>query len=391
MEYINSFIRERTPFYELRENVNVAEHKLILKLLKSQLIFYTILSFFILLLFYNKVVERIRFVYGITILFILGFILILFQLQSTDIYNYKIYVFYFILFVISVYTYRVQNYNAIEFMIPLKITVFLFVLFIIIGILIFYKVFLIYLKKQQGIVGIIINLILFIPCTIDDILEYFKTQYNITTNTTYILLLIEFIILFCYFYFYTNTIKDNSPIMTNPVYLSKKYVIADNNVSTMTPSIHSLFKLDKSKSNTSSIKQINNYSVSFWVYINQNNGIYGDHNIFHFGQVDKTTDNPVYGRPTVSYNSDNHKYTISMFNNEINVSNVPIQRWNYFVIVFYETNAYLYINGKLENTIEKVLTLESFENPTKYENNYTDIIKNEFQSINLNYLINGLG
>ena len=55
--------------------------------------------------------------------------------------------------------------------------------------------------------------------------------------------------------------------------------------------------------------------------------------------------------------------------------------------MFYETNAYLYINGKLENTIDST---ENFENPTKYENTHTNIIKNEFQSINLNYLINKL-
>jgi hypothetical protein len=174
--------------------------------------------------------------------------------------------------------------------------------------------------------------------------------------------------------------------MTNPIYLNKKYVIADNNVSTIKSSVHNLFKLDKSKPNMPNIKQINNYSVSFWVYVKQNNGISGDHNIFHFGQQDDE-ENPINGRPTVSYNSESNTYTIIIFNKFIKISNIPIQRWNYFVIVFYETNAYLYINGKLENTIDST---ENFENQTKYENTHTNIIKNEFQSINLNYLINKL-
>lgn len=330
--------------------------------MKYKFIFYILLSCCIIALYFyfenrGKEISEINIIYLVSFFCICVFGLVLYQITSMDFQNNRFYLLMFLFGIICVIFYYFYETKDLTIKIPFT-PILIFVFFIvIIALAIFYRIFLIYLKKQQGIVGIIINLIFFIPCIFNDILEYFKNQYNITTNTTFLLLLIEFIILFFYFYFYNNlsSKNDRTCIMKDPVYLNKQHVIADNNVSAMSSYVPEYFnlKLNENKFDFSIIKQKNFYSVSFWLYMNQNNGRSGNYNIFKFSENITYKDS---GRPTITYNSDKHLYKINCSNTTdnsiITASNVPNQRWNFFVIVYHETKVYLYINGNLENFID---------------------------------------
>jgi hypothetical protein len=361
---INSDINIKNRIPDFNED----DFKIIKNQFKFKLGIYAGISLILILVyiyFYKIKLPNISVIYVIIFICICSLILIVVQLPYSDIYNYKIYVLFLMFFITCVLIYYFNNTNTNSLIIKPSFVYILSFIFIIaiIGLAIFYRVFLIYLKKQQGILGIIINLIFFIPCLFNDILEYFKEQFKITTNTTFLLLLIEFFILFIYFYFYNNinSMDDKYCIMKNPVYLNEKNVIADNTVSLMSSDIPYLFNLTPTKPDFdwSIRKQLNNYSISFWLYINQNNEnqVKQEYNIFKFSENPQDKNS---GRPTIIYNNRTHTYTINCSNapdsndstHKINVSNVPNQRWNYFVFIYFESNFYLYINGVLENKIE---------------------------------------
>lgn len=235
--------------------------------------------------------------------------------------------FFFILIFIGLaffLNYLYINPNSIKistsffFIIPL-------LFFILIGLALTYKFFLMYLKKQKGIFGFIINIIFYIPCLFNDFIEFFKKQYNITTNTFIILFILEIGLIISYFYLNKifDDIKNNNSILRDPLDLNKKYIISDN------------FK-----------KKLNNYSISFWIYINQNNNNIQEYNILNFGSL---TDR---GKPRVTYKGSTNIYYIYFSNNTtllapFEIKNIPFQRWNHFVINYYNNNnVNLFINGE---------------------------------------------
>jgi len=198
-----------------------------------------------------------------------------------------------------------------------------------------------YLNNSTDWFGFILNLIVYIPCLLEDLIAYLKQQYNITPSVTFILMGIEASLIALYVLlpklFNSKLVDDTIPILDEPVFLdipvTKSFSIEDMG--------------DRGEHKRA------NYAISMWVYINQQNNIVDKANIF------KYEDNL-----TIEYiKSDNQikdKYRITIRDqHDINVPNqkwnydinVPNQKWNNIVANFNENKTVdIFVNGNLERT-----------------------------------------
>ena len=260
--------------------------------------------------------------------------------------------------------------NPLQFVITYSIFYFLFALIAIIGLAIIFILFAEYFKNMDGIIGIFVNILFFIPCLFSDFIEYVKHELNITPSTIYILFLFEIGLVLLYYYIPTlfkYFISRNSIVLLDsPQYLDKSKRIADSSV----------FQLANMNFIQNYTYKTNNHSFSFWIYMNKNedmqypksteNNPY-EYNLFHYNTTGtaKTTG----GKPKVVYINDKNNfmntYRIYVNNNNACVStdtsnncfvqleNIPIQRWNFFVINFQESNVDIFVNGELAQTTKE--------------------------------------
>jgi hypothetical protein len=210
-----------------------------------------------------------------------------------------------------------------------------------------------YLTQNRGIVGFIIKFIFFIPCMLLDFIEYIKNQYNISTRTEWIILIIE--ILFIIAYFTINPIvnrllnKNIIYILNQPVFLNKKTIaLSDTTSLAMVSSITSNINND--------LIMPANFSISMWVYLNvQTNSFMRDDgssyevNIFSYGN----------GKPKINYTNNIVDNTVRdvylfYFTDSANSSNykktLPGQKWNNIVFNYNGNIVDLFINGILETS-----------------------------------------
>jgi hypothetical protein len=245
--------------------------------------------------------------------------------------------------------------------------IIIFFISILIGLALTYRLFLTYLKKQKGLFGFFINLIFYLPCLFNDLIDYIKNQYNITTNTVIILFILEIIIFIYYFYLskILSSNKKKNNILNEPLYLNKRNIIKDNIINTDGDTVKRNF-----------------YSMAFWLYINQNDNSPKEFNIIKYGN--ETSNNVNVGKPKITYISNTNTYKFQFSNNITNTnydttiyefSDVPFQRWNYFVINYYNHNANLYINGVFIKEIslaDRELSVSDTDNIFVGDNNGLD-------------------
>jgi len=225
------------------------------------------------------------------------------------------------------------------------------VITIIVLLALFFYIFGSYLKQRRGIIGFIINFIFFIPCMLLDLIEFVKNEYNITTQTEWIILGIEILVIVGYFTI--NPIikkimnKEITYILNKPVFLNKRTVALDDTSSLATTS------LVTSNSSYSSIIS-SNFSISMWVYLNvqtnsfmNTDGSSHEVNIFNYGN----------GKPKINYTNnivDNSTRDVYLFyfTDSANTSNyekvLPGQKWNNIVFNYHGNSVDLFINGILE-------------------------------------------
>jgi hypothetical protein len=223
-----------------------------------------------------------------------------------------------------------------------------------------------YLKKQRGLLGFIVNLIFFIPCLFTDFVEYIKQQIGITPNIVYVMFILELLVIITYIYLpsmiHLLLHNDSVKLKKNPYYLKNKNVVAYNDV----------FKVNNN--NELNIKPYlnNNYSFSFWIYLNSdsyyavtNNKSLNEKNIFDFAN----------GRPKLVYINDeihNDVYRFYLSNkcndavltndnpcdsdkyktNYVEFNGLPKQRWNFIVINYGVNTADVFVNGNIKGSIE---------------------------------------
>jgi len=269
--------------------------------------------------------------------------------------------------------------NPLQFVIAYSIFYIIFALIAIIGLAIVFILFAEYFKNMDGIIGIFVNILFFIPCLFSDFIEYVKHELNITPSTIYILFLFEIGLVLLYYYIPTlfkYFISRNSTVLLDsPQYLDKPKRIADSSV----------FQLANMKFLEKDTYKTNNHSFSFWIYMNKNEDmqlpktqshIPYEYTLFHY--ITNGTTSPVGGKPKVVYINDKNNfmntYRIYVNSDEtcissdtsnncfVQLENIPIQRWNFFVINFQETVVDIFVNGELAQTAKTNIRLDVISN-----------------------------
>ena len=219
-------------------------------------------------------------------------------------------------------------------------------LIIIVALALVYFIFINYLKRQTGILGFIINLIFYIPCLLTDFIQYIKSELQLTPNIVVVLFFIEIILIILYFTIplINNAVSklNKNILLKDPVFLSEQITIAGSD--------H--FKINTIDNSTEDNYQINNYAVSFWMFINANgiasNASASETTIFDFAG----------GRPKVTYlnsveNPNTFRFYLSNNHTATYSYELPLelQKWHNVVVNYKDGSVDLFINGTIVRSL----------------------------------------
>ena len=104
------------------------------------------------------------------------------------------------------------SYYLNNFLIILTVAIILF------GLSIYYNLFSDSIRRLTGITGFVVNFIMYIPCLINDFIEYIRSELNITPSSVYILLFIEILLILLYVYipsYLQGRLIENGEIIRN--------------------------------------------------------------------------------------------------------------------------------------------------------------------------------
>lgn len=232
---------------------------------------------------------------------------------------------------------------------------FLIIIFIILSLAMTFLLFGNYLTSMDGMMGIVSNLIFYIPCLLIDFINWIKNEFNNTTPTLGILLILEILVILSYFYVPSLI---NKVIMSSGIEIVKQPNSLDSEIELVGGD---RFKMENevSTDGTYSKKSVAriNYSMSMWVNINNNahnqNALINEQNIFNYDNkpgvefkinTDPSIDGESHFIFTLSNEKGNLEETI-----KIKVT-LPLQKWHYFVFNYNYNTVDIFINGSLYNS-----------------------------------------
>lgn len=201
-----------------------------------------------------------------------------------------------------------------------------------------------YLKKDPGIIGLIMNILFFVPCMIRDLIDLIRQEMGVTAKNITVMFVIEILLIALYLYApkiirllrtkYSNSLQ-YSPV---PLNVKSSDLLEGSG---RKPRI--LFTKEDASLINSQYKNMN-YAVSFWVYLNPpTSGTKTSHTIFNFSG----------GRPMVKFDGNAKEWVIYYSNSNSKPSPIRIklnhyQQWMNFTFNYIENRMDLFINGKLE-------------------------------------------
>jgi len=237
-------------------------------------------------------------------------------------------------------------------------------LILIVALAIGYNIFADSLKKMDGALGFIANLIFYIPCLFNDFVVYLFNQYKITPNIVFILIVFEILLILIAIYIprilKKFNITNGVSILESPRFLNVETKLdvglvanAIHASSTAPPNAVSLLT-------TGLTSYSNNFAISMWIYLNTMPVTSTEIRIFEYSQAAT----PVSYFPKITYKDG--KYCI--YNGTVADMSFSLinQTWNYFVFNHYADNTVdVFINGNLERSSTNVYA----GNSARLENN----------------------
>jgi hypothetical protein len=274
--------------------------------------------------------------------------------------------------------------DTTSFLIILSLKILLFCI-IIVALSIIYNVFLNETYRQKGILGFIFYFLFLIPCLVNDYVRYLFQEFITTPQVVYVLLVIEIVLILLYIYLPKLLSKiyrpDSNKILLNPTYFYYETIISD-----IKPFVNhgEVNQLGTKMNNSIDGQLINNrilksYCISMWMITNQPSiGDKQECMMFRYGD----SLNPYVGCPYISCKSNGYwKFVLSNtlrnnrdIENDYNVKRdpegnvlktelkVPMQRWNYVVLNYHDSEVDIFINGVLRETLSLGENIPEFQN-----------------------------
>ena len=207
-------------------------------------------------------------------------------------------------------------------------------------------------SETSGIVGLIINLIFYIPCLFIDFINYIKNEIKMTSNIMYILFIIEIILILLYIYIpiIKSQIENNSAttLLPDAIFLNSVKQVGNNDMYKMYN--YNYNSLDNDLSKSSSYRT--NYGISFWIYINPQQGnhttsretpIFDFNKKPRFSYTSNTTEtDALYDTFAIDYTNKNNAKPIHI--------KLEKQKWHYIFFNYFTDHVELFIDGKLDKT-----------------------------------------
>jgi hypothetical protein len=239
---------------------------------------------------------------------------------------------------------------------------FLLIIIALIGLAIFYYMFLEKIINRPGWPSFIIKFIFYIPCLFTDGIKYFIQDFQSTPKRILYLLFIEFILILIYFYFYPRlerSIYNNGLVLLkDPVSLNLEQRIDSEFYNTL---------IFKNPGPNTSIPTINSpirhtFSLSLWVYLNTQptSQLSYTKESTLFGYVSRNNE----GHPKITYKNDekgNDTYILYLSPTTKYEMSLPYQKWNNIIFNYRNLYVDLFINGNLEKSIS-LNEMPSFSN-----------------------------
>lgn len=205
------------------------------------------------------------------------------------------------------------------------------------------------------------NVIFYVPCLFIDIIDYIKTEYQLTTKTVWIVLFIELALIFLSFIlpiiFGKLTTHDGINLLNECIYLNRArslgtyetlHKISDKAVATPEEIENSRFKYT--------------YAISAWYYINpqppNTSPAYTKFtNILDYGK-----------KPLVQFNSLKNTLRVQCETSKGNMKtlyetkNIKYQKWNNIVVNYDGGTMDVFINGLLVSSTPEIAPYMTYEN-----------------------------
>lgn len=258
---------------------------------------------------------------------------------------------------------------------------------VVVGLSLFYNLFLNQSYRQEGVLGFFIYFVFFIPCLLSDFIKYITNEFKTAPNIVFILFVLEIVFILLYIYLpaniLKNSLKNGKTIIDKPMFLGSENIVGGAVL---------LEKKDKEAqdlANTNIKVSVDdytkviynrNYAISLWLSYNPINKHKDDAfpmPIFKYGATNNEDSSSLNtGVPMISYLY-NDEFSFVFTNNGPTTSSktdlyefndkytqtihIPPQRWNNIVFNYHNSRVDLFINGSLERTIELTGAIPNYD------------------------------
>jgi hypothetical protein len=268
---------------------------------------------------------------------------------------------------VAVYAYYVQTNRTITKTVN-RFMFIVFFLIVVVFLAMVYIVFIQYIKNSTGWFSIIMEFIFIIPCYFIDIIKYLQTEMKSTHPLILILFFIEIVAILLYFYIpkmYNYIInRDKSVILKSPVFLASPTVVLEHGENdAMDKEYNRILKYEDGKYHDV------NYTISFWLYLNVDNGGTQEKNIMMYGNDKKNE-----GKPRVVYKNTKEnvdEMVVYLANSGSSPKfdfSLPSQKWNHVVITYNQKVCELWVNGNLEQIVRLGEVVAGAQTALQYSN-----------------------
>jgi hypothetical protein len=208
--------------------------------------------------------------------------------------------------------------------------------------------------------GLILKIILYVPCLIIDLVEYLKEQYNITPKVVWQLLFLEIILilgrfLIPYLYNYFMNVKGNT-LLKDPEYINKETFLS--NFEDLNYYVSDDVDSDASKDELPSY----HYCISCWIWLdsfppNTNVSYTQDNSILNVGNKPNIQFNVLRNELIVRMKINSDEEAIVLRKKNL----LKYQKWNNIVVNYDGGTLDIFINNELISTKKGIIPYKQYD------------------------------